>query len=112
MQVAEDFPPTFVSLSVFSDDPQFNTEPTEGNNLLPLSSGIIATQIIQSAIGIMLSISSQIAIKKRTPIVLRHMTGMTILALILFDILVILQFYLCDLYLFKVIAADFPSENH
>jgi len=49
--------------------------------------------------------------KKRDIKLAKTLTKVTIFAMIMYNIMIIVQFYLCDLFLFKIIEYDYSDSS-
>jgi hypothetical protein len=62
--------------------------------------------------AILLALGCFFSTSRRNANILKQLSRLTILGMLIFNVLVIAQFYLCDLYLFRAVAYDFPDEDH
>eukprot|EP00347_Sterkiella_histriomuscorum_P016509 403352910 len=104
-------PPTFVTLCVISDDHKFLLQPTNENGLFPLSYSICGIQLIEGLIGYAISLIGFSIQRKKDYKLVKTLERVTIFAMIMYNMLIILQFYLCDLYLFRIISYDYNDQE-
>ncbi|CDW90838.1 UNKNOWN [Stylonychia lemnae] len=100
-----------LTLSVVSADSDMQLDPDSDNNLIALSYIICSIQLLESLLGYAISIIAFKIEKKRDMKLAKTLNRVTILAMIMYNIMIIVQFYLCDLYLFKVIEYNYSDDG-